>query len=70
VSTGWPSLPKPSFINQRFGWLIIQNLLLSNQDLEDELQPQLQVQQLCQNKPTTTSSNKSNNILTLQLYQL
>jgi hypothetical protein len=23
VLTGWPSLPKPSFINQRFGWLIM-----------------------------------------------
>jgi hypothetical protein len=21
--TGWPTLPKPSFINQRFGWLIM-----------------------------------------------
>ncbi len=23
--TGWPALPKPSFINQRFGWLILPN---------------------------------------------
>jgi hypothetical protein len=23
VLTGWPALPKPSFINQRFGWLIM-----------------------------------------------
>jgi hypothetical protein len=38
VLTGWPALPKPFFINQRFGWLIIQDLLLLNQDLEDELQ--------------------------------
>ncbi len=36
---------------------LCRNLLLSNQDLEDELQPQLQFQQLCQNNPTTTSSN-------------
>ncbi len=35
--TGWPALPKPSFINQRFVWLIIRKHLLSNQDLEDEL---------------------------------
>ncbi len=62
VLTGWPAQPKSSFINQRFGWLIIQNLLLSNQDLEGELQPQLQVQQLFQNKPTKTSSKQSKNI--------
>jgi hypothetical protein len=68
VLTGWPSLPNPSFINQRFGWLIMPNLLLSNQDLEDELQPKLQVPQLCQINPTTTSSNQYNNISTLQLY--
>jgi hypothetical protein len=37
VMTGWPVLPKPSFINQRFGWLIMPKLSLSDQDLEDEL---------------------------------
>ncbi len=26
VLTGWPFLPKPSFIKQRFGWLIISKL--------------------------------------------
>jgi hypothetical protein len=66
--TGWPPLPKPSFINQRFDWLIIQNLLSSNQDLVDELQPQPQVQHFCQNKPTITSSNQSINISMPQLY--
>ncbi len=43
-----------------------QNLLLSDQDLEDKLQPQLQVPQLCQIDTTTTSSNQSNNTSTLQ----
>jgi len=46
--TGLPILPKPSFINQRFGLLIMPKPFLSDQDLEDELQPKLQVPQLCQ----------------------
>jgi len=33
VLTGWPALPKPSFINQRFGWLILLKLLLSKEKL-------------------------------------
>jgi hypothetical protein len=64
VLTGWHPLPKPSFINQRFGLLIMLKPSFINQDLEDEQQPQLQVQQLCQNEPTTTYSNQSNNIST------
>ncbi len=35
--TGWPALPKPSFINQTLAGSFFQNLLLSNQDLEDGL---------------------------------
>jgi hypothetical protein len=45
-----------------------QNILLSNQDLEDELLPQLQVPQIHQINPTTTYSNQYNNIPTPQLY--
>jgi hypothetical protein len=35
---------------------LCRNLLLSKQDLEDELQPQLQVPQVCQINPNTTFS--------------
>jgi hypothetical protein len=45
-----------------------QNILLSNQDLEDELQAQLQVPQLHQINATTTYSSQSNNISTPQIY--
>jgi hypothetical protein len=47
---------------------LCQNLFLSNQDLEDEQQPQLQIPQLYQINPTTTSLNQSNDISMLQLY--
>ncbi len=70
VLTGWhwPSLPKPSLSTKDLAGSFCQNLLSSNQDLEDEIQPKLQIQQLCQTNPTRTSSNQSNNILTPHLY--
>ncbi len=68
VLTGWPSLLKSSFINLRFGWLILPKPSIIKPRLEDELQPKLQGQQLCQNDPTTTSSYQYNNISTPLLY--